>query len=165
MLLECIIKKKEKKSIGVAKHKAKQELTFIKHLQTLENHECDSVPINSIRSKQHPVYSRKQRKPSFCNQLFNVFGIENCKMKLIESVACKNRKEPLTREGHHIKNTECLNRCVAGRTINEWTDDNKKQCKGMWKSYSESNKEYICQRNSELYNKNEICEERKKEHN
>ena len=54
--------KEEKKSKGIVKHKVKKELNFIKYLETLNNNECDTVSFNSIRSKQHQIYSIKQTK-------------------------------------------------------------------------------------------------------
>ena len=86
--------------------------------------------------------------------MFNEYGVENCKIELIEKYPCENRDELLKREGEHIKNNNCVNRCVAGRTINEWKEDNKEHYKAMRKAYSDENKEYICEKSKEHYDKN-----------
>ena len=54
--------KKEKKSKGIVKHKVKRELTFNKYSETLNSNNCDTVSCNSIRSKNHQIYSTNQIK-------------------------------------------------------------------------------------------------------
>ena len=54
--------KEEKKSKGIVKHKVKRELNYKKYLETLEDNRCDTVSFNSIRSKNHQIYSINQVK-------------------------------------------------------------------------------------------------------
>ena len=56
--------KEEKKSKGIVKHKVKKELTFKKYKQTLETTQSDKVSFNSIRSKNHQIYTINQIKQS-----------------------------------------------------------------------------------------------------
>ena len=56
--------KEEKKSKGIVKHKVKKELTFKKYEQTLETTQSDKVSFNSIRSKNHQIYTINQIKQS-----------------------------------------------------------------------------------------------------
>ena len=55
--------------------------------------------------------------------IFNEFGIENCKIELIENYPCQSKEELFKREGGHIKATECVNRQIASRTQQEWKLD------------------------------------------
>ena len=71
--------------------------------------------------------------------LFDEFGIENCKIELIEYFKCDTLQELRKREGEHIKNTECVNKVVAGRTLKEYRDDNKDRIKQQEKEYREQN--------------------------
>ena len=48
--------------------------------------------------------------------LFNEYGVENCKIELIQYFKCDTLQELRRREGEHIKNTECVNKRVEGRT-------------------------------------------------
>jgi hypothetical protein len=57
------------------------------------------------------------------------FGIENCKIELIENYPCNSKEELLKREGWYIKVTECVNKMVAGRTKQEWKQDNPEKAK------------------------------------
>ena len=54
--------KEEKKSKGIVKHKVKRELSYQKYLETLTHNNCDTVSFNSIRSKNHQIYSINQVK-------------------------------------------------------------------------------------------------------
>jgi hypothetical protein len=62
--------------------------------------------------------------------LFNEYGVENCKIELIEYYKCDTLQELRKQEGLYIKNTECVNKLVAGRTKQEYQ-----------KEYNEQNKE------------------------
>ena len=45
------------------------------------------------------------------------FGVENCRMVLIEECPCQNRKQLENIEGEYIENDKSrLNRCIVGRT-------------------------------------------------
>ena len=72
--------KEEKKSKGIVKHKVKKELNFDKYKDTLENNTCDSVSFNSIRSKNHQIYSINQVKQalsSFDNKRYYLDNINS----------------------------------------------------------------------------------------
>ena len=55
---------------------------------------------------------------------FDEFGIDNCKIELVELFPCKSKAELETREGFHIRNNECVNKNITGRTKQGY----KKQC-------------------------------------
>ena len=53
---------------------------------------------------------------------FDEFGVENCKMFLIEECPYQNRKQ-LEKEGEYIENDKSrLNRCIVGGTWMEYYD-------------------------------------------
>ena len=84
----------------------------------------------------------KYKKTTSFN-LFDEFGIENCKIELIEECPCENREQLHKKEGEHIKNNVCVNKLIAGRTRQEtnkaYTDANKDKIK----EYHELNKDKI----------------------
>ena len=55
-------KKEEKKSKGIVKHKVKNELNYKSYEKTLHENDCDKVEFNSIRSKNHQIYTIRQVK-------------------------------------------------------------------------------------------------------
>ena len=48
--------------------------------------------------------------------LFDEYGVEHCRILLIENCGCNSKEELLKREGFYIKEMECVNRCLSGRT-------------------------------------------------
>jgi hypothetical protein len=79
--------------------------------------------------------------------LFDKYGVDNCKIELIESYPCESLEELRRREGHWIKSEECINKRVAGRTDLEYYYDNIEK----FKEYQERNKEQISERKKEYY--------------
>jgi len=97
--------------------------------------------------------------------LFNEYGVENCKSELIEYFKCDSLQELRKREGEVIKNTECVNKCVAGRTNKEWYVDNKYKLLEQYKEYKEQNKDKIKEQNKEYREQNkDKIKERNKEY-
>ena len=60
---------------------------------------------------------KSPKTPSSLYETFDEFGVENCKMVLIEECQCQNRKQLEKKEGGYIENDKSrLNRCIVGRT-------------------------------------------------
>ena len=99
---------------------------------------CESLSKRMERHRTHYNHyvKGKMKKKTTAMDIFNEFGIENCKIELIENYPCNNKEELLRREGSHIKVMECVNRQVAGRTQREWLLDNPEKAK----EYNEKNK-------------------------
>jgi adenylate kinase family enzyme len=83
-------------------------------------------------------------------KLFDLYGVENCEIVLLESVNCNSKDELRAREGFHIKDNICVNKNVAGRSIKDYRDNNKESIKEKYKIYYETNKESI-KDNKKLY--------------
>jgi hypothetical protein len=80
-------------------------------------------------------------------EIFEKFGIENCKIELIESYPCNSKDELNKKEGEFIKQFNCTNRKIEGRTKKEWEITNKP-------IYYNNNKESIAQKVKEYYHAN-----------
>lgn len=97
--------------------------------------------------------------------LFDEFGVENCKIELVEECSFSTKEELLKREGYYIKNNECLNKNVAGRTTEEYLYDNKEAILSKAKAYKDSNKEKTQQYMKEYReNKKEQIKQQRKEY-
>ena len=79
--------------------------------------------------------------------LFDEFGIDNCKIELIENYPAESKAMLQKQEGHYIKNTDCLNKKVEGRTRKEYQEDNGEIISEKWKEWYENNKEYCAEKN------------------
>ena len=86
--------------------------------------------------------------------IFNEFGIENCKIELIEEFPCNNRMELERKEGEHIKNNDCVNKYIAGRTNKQYYQDNKDKIIDKVKEWREDNKEEIKEYKKQYYQDN-----------
>ena len=87
--------------------------------------------------------------------LFEEFGIENCKIELVEEFPCENLEQLLKKEGGYIQSLDCVNRCVVGRTRQEYRIANKDKIR----EYQETNKDKI--KEYQEANKAKISEYRK----
>ena len=55
--------------------------------------------------------------------LFDEFGIENCKIELVEHCACNSKEELLKCEGSYIRNNKCINEKHVTRTRKEYREE------------------------------------------
>jgi hypothetical protein len=71
----------------------------------------------------------------------------NYQIELIETFPCNSKDELNAREGFHIRNIECVNKRIAGRTDKEgmkaYREANKEAIAEKAKVYRETNKETI----------------------
>ena len=86
--------------------------------------------------------------------IFEKYGIENCKIELVELVPCNSLEELRAREGYYIRNNECINNRIANRTRSEYRNDNKEQTLEKQKQYCEENKEKIAENKKKYYQDN-----------
>ena len=91
--------------------------------------------------KDYRRFKRQQRNHVSVFDLFDEYGIENCKIELIEDCVCNNIYELRRQEGHHIRNTECINKIIAGRTRKERYEENKDAYLAQCKEYRDTHKE------------------------
>ena len=79
-------------------------------------------------------------------KLFNEYGLENCKIVLVENYPCESKDELRAREAYYIKNTECVNKHIPNRTRKEWQDEHKEEKKLYDKTRYENKKEEILEK-------------------
>ena len=97
---------------------------------------------------------------------FNILEYDSSIIELVENYPCNNKEELLQREGYYIRNNNCINKQIAGRTrkecSKEYHQQNKEQLNKNKKEYYKQNKEQILQRQKEYYeiNKEEIKEKK-----
>ncbi|MBS1738546.1 MAG: GIY-YIG nuclease family protein [Bacteroidetes bacterium] len=114
----------------------------------------------SRRFSKHKAHYKMWQEGKFgkCTvfDLFNEYGVDNCYIDLVEAFGCKNRTELERKEGEFIKNTDCINKNIAGRTDKEYRTDNKQKISEYQKEYyvdkKENKKQYY------IYNKQKLLE-------
>jgi hypothetical protein len=87
----------------------------------------------------------------YCSSIliFEKYGVDNCMIELIEAKDCNSKDEQLKLEGKYIRELNCVNLKIAGRTKKEWYDDNKEIENDKCKEYYKENKEKIQKQQSE----------------
>ena len=87
---------------------------------------CQSLSKRFYKHKEK--YYQYTEGKADCNRIVNIifdrYGIENCKIELLQDFPCQSRNELLRQEGEHIRNNDCVNKIVSGRTNEEWRKDN-----------------------------------------
>jgi adenylate kinase family enzyme len=86
--------------------------------------------------------------------IFDECGLENCFIELLEAKECKSKDELHQLEGKYIRELECVNKIIAGRTKKEYHADHKEIISEYQKQYHEVNKEKL----SEYRKKTNSCE-------
>ena len=68
------------------------------------------------RRSKYKEYLRGDGDNTRVYWLFDEFGVENCRIELIENYPCNGREELEAQEGKHQQNNKCINKVIAGRT-------------------------------------------------
>lgn len=112
----------------------------------------------------YKAYKNGKRHLTSSFLLFDEFGVENCKIELIEIYPCNSKQELNAREGFYIKNIDCINKCIPGRTGREYREANKNKIKEQKRKYREANKNKIKDQKRKYYeaNKDKIKEQKRK---
>jgi hypothetical protein len=101
-------------------------------------------------------YKKDNNKRYFIS--FLVLDCEDYKIELIEEYPCNNKQQLCKKEGEYIKNNECVNKQIAGRTTKEWAEDNKEKIKEQKKEWNkndyENNPDKHKEKNKLKYEKN-----------
>mgnify|MGYP003648893083 CR=1 FL=1 len=85
----------------------------------------------------------------------NIIGWDNVEIILIEAFECKNKMELTKRERHWIDTLKSsLNKCIPGRTKQEYNIDNKEKISIQKKQYQQDNKESISTYHKQYYTDN-----------
>jgi hypothetical protein len=87
-------------------------------------------------------------------RLFDKFGVDGCKIVLLELYPCSIREELQAQEGHWIQQLNCVNRCIAGQTEAEWRANNREHIAKKDADYYEQNKDSILKRQAEWREQN-----------
>ena len=93
--------------------------------------------------RQYRAYllGKKHKISSF--DIFDKYGIDNCKIYWIEDYPCNSKKELEAREGYYIETTDCVNRRMEGRSQEEYRETRKPQLREYHIQYYHKNKATI----------------------
>ena len=89
------------------------------------------------------AHHREEKSCCKSKLLFEKYGVENCRIILIENVNVETKEELLQKEALYIKSMKCVNKNIPNRTRTESVN-----------AYNHKNKEKINEKTSERYYNN-----------
>jgi hypothetical protein len=110
--------------------------------------------LNAHKTRYRSWKDGKYKYMITCFKLFEEFGVENCKLELLELYPCNSKKELDTREGVIIKSIECVNKVVPGQDELVWREENREDLRSYWKTYYINNIDKYIERNKLHYQNN-----------
>ena len=139
-------------------------------IYSLRSHQTDDIYIGSttrslaVRKAGHRNNYKRYLNGNYSFVTsFNIIKFDDCYIELIENYSCNSKNELERREGELIREMECVNKFVAGRTPKEYYEANKEKLNEKNKKYKEINKEVIAEKMKEwrAANKEKIAEKKK----
>jgi ribosome-interacting GTPase 1 len=104
--------------------------------------------------QEYKTFKENGKHTATSRVLFEKYGIDNCKIILLETVNVKTLYELKAREAFYIQTLPCVNKNVPNRTPQEWYEINKERQQELKREYNEKHKEHRHQKQKESYYKN-----------
>lgn len=133
----------------------------------LTSNETDDVYFGSTtktlsqrKSGHNKAYKRHLKGKHGYITSFKLIKFLDCRIELVAKIICNNKKELEEHEALYIKNNQCVNKIVPGRTDKEYRQDNKEKISEYKKKYRRDNLDKINKQYQ--YNKEKISERHKR---
>ena len=78
----------------------------------------------STHKKDYGKYCEGKKRFSTIFSMFDEYEPDNCKIELVELFPCNSKMELHKKEGEYIRNNECVNKYIPGRSAEERKADN-----------------------------------------
>ncbi len=114
---------------------------------------CEKYLSNRL-GKHRSDYKRYLEGKESYTSSYELLKLSHYEIILIENYPCNNKDELKARESYWIKQLDCVNKNIPGRTHKQWLDDNKVHCKEYAKEHYEKNKVTVATTHSKYYEKN-----------
>tara|TARA_R110000782_G_scaffold540_1_gene1806 strand:+ start:95 stop:682 length:588 start_codon:yes stop_codon:yes gene_type:complete len=98
----------------------------------------------SARKAQHKYDKDKLE----CKSRILYENYNDIRIELLECFPCENKDELNKKEGEYIRNNDCVNKNIPGRTAKEWYEDNKEKVLEYQIDYRLNNQDKIKERKS-----------------
>ena len=125
---------------------------------------CESLSQRMARHRKDFRRWKNDKRNSYSLfDIFDEYGVENCKIELIEKCDVQDKEELRKQEGFHIKGNDCVNKMITGRTRRQRYEDNKEKELLQCKLYRETHQDEIKQYHQKRYQeKKDILAEKAK---
>ena len=134
-------------------------------IYVLRSHQTEDIYIGSTTTKltkrfHYHKNDFKRWKNGERNYVtsYELMKYDDAYIELLQGYSCDSKMELHKREGEFIRSINCVNKRIAGRTMDEYRDDNKDKLKEQTKEWRENNKDKIKEYDKEYRetNKNKI---------
>lgn len=79
---------------------------------------CDRMTNHRFSYRRNELAEKKSKMSSFL--VFDKYGLENCKIVLLENYPCKTKDELIAREAFYIRTMACVNKIIPDRKSEEY---------------------------------------------
>ena len=91
--------------------------------------------------QDYKCWIRSNKPPAYYISSYDLFEIGEPKIYLVEEYKCENKEQLESREGFHIKNNKCVNKCIPGQGRQEVCKNYYEKNHEHYKEYRENHKE------------------------
>jgi hypothetical protein len=136
---------------------------YIYKIQPTVEHQPEEVYIGSttqklnVRLSKHKSDYGRYLNNKYHNisvfKIFDKYGLNNIEIVLLQELEFNDKKELTNLEGVYIKNNQCVNKHIMGRTDKQYREDHKNTLKKYFEEYYVDNKDRI----SDLKKEKIIC--------
>ena len=88
-----------------------------------------TIGLSARMAKHRDDYKHYLNGKSNYMTSYEILQYPDSYIELIENYPCETKQDLNKREGHYIRSTDCVNRCIAGRTRAEYRRDNAESIK------------------------------------
>ncbi len=117
-------------------------------IYSIRSHQTEKIYIGSTTQSLAVRFGGHKRSMDCSSK--EIIKYADAYIELIELFPCDSKMELNIREGEIIRERDCVNKNIPGRTIAEWREDNKTVIAENRKQYREDNKTVIAE-NSKQY--------------
>tara|TARA_R110000782_G_scaffold243051_1_gene329592 strand:+ start:68 stop:604 length:537 start_codon:yes stop_codon:yes gene_type:complete len=87
--------------------------------------------------------SKHKNNYNTCSSKILFEKYDDVRIELVEDYPCNNKAELNKKEGEYIRENNCLNKRISGRTQKEYIEDNREKILEQKREYRENNKEKL----------------------
>jgi hypothetical protein len=121
-------------------------------IYTIRSYQTDKIYVGSTCNElRKRLYDHKSKYKKYLNgkhyynTSFEIVKYDDCYIELYEKYNCNDKSELYKKEGETIRQLECVNKKIEGRTRKEYIQDNKQKISIKKKEYQQNNKEKLKQ--------------------
>lgn len=111
-------------------------------IYSIRSHQTDLIYIGSTTQPLHKRFAQHKGPSNKCSSA-EIIKYEDAYIELLEDYPCDSKKALNKREGYLIRNMDCVNKAVPGRTDAEYYAENREQLKAYQAEYRAEHREQI----------------------